>query len=167
MLASMVSIPAQYVIARPYGLQLSPNTGQSNHYSFRFGEEFPVSDDYEDLSEMVQKAFDKYMLDRIPGLCEKHLPLVDKLIENRINGNYTPELNKAFFARIESIVENTVGNHLRVGKGRDIIDSTVLRYLDKKLEEHIEQQVRYRLNRIVDRFKVKFDEQLKATETDR
>ncbi|RJQ27060.1 hypothetical protein C4577_01940 [Candidatus Parcubacteria bacterium] len=121
-----------------------------------------MSEEYEDLGELVQQAFDKYLLERLPGLMEKHMPLVDNLIAQRINGGYTPELNKEYFNRIQSIVETTVGNYLRVGGGRDIVDSTVLKYLDKKLEEHIESQVKWRVSRFMERIQKKFEEETKG-----
>lgn len=117
--------------------------------------------DYE-LAELVQQAFDKYIADKMPALAEKHLPLVDKLIENRINGNYTPEVNKTFFDRISSIVDAEVGGYLRVGKGRDIIDTTVFKYLDKKLEQHIEDQVQWRLKKVLEKLGKQFAETTKV-----
>ena len=111
-----------------------------------------------DLTELVQAAFDKYILERLPELLEKHLPLIDQRIIDRVSGTgYTPELNLHFHKRVESIVETTVGNYLRVGGGRDIVDRVVLRYLDTKLESHIEQQVQFRLNRLMERMKKNFE----------
>ena len=117
----------------------------------------------DDLTELVQAAFDKYILDRIPELLEKHMPVVDKMVLDRVSGRgYCPEYNTAMHERIERVVDTTVGNYLRVGPGRDIIDRVVLQYLNKKLESHIESQVQYRLNRFMESMKKGFEKTVAA-----
>jgi hypothetical protein len=114
-----------------------------------------------DLTELVQAAFDKYLLDRLPALLEKHTAVLDQWIMERIcnasGRGYAPEFQAAVHKRVEEIVDNTVGNCMRVGKGRDIVDAKVLEYLDKKMEQHIEDQVRWRVNRLMERMKKDFE----------
>lgn len=114
----------------------------------------------EDLAQLVQGAFDKYLLPRMEEMLEKHWPALEKLIQDRIEGksNWTPELSQAFSKRVTEGVDTVVGNYLRVGHGRDMIDVTAMKYVDRKLEEHIEQQVQFRLNRLMDKLKKQFSE---------
>lgn len=113
----------------------------------------------DDLTELVQAAFDKYLLPRLEGLVEKHYPALEKLIQDRIEGksNWTPELSAAFGKRITDGIDTLVGNYLRVGKGRDIIDTKVMEYVNSKLETFIEQQVQYRVNILMDKLKKQFE----------
>jgi hypothetical protein len=111
-----------------------------------------------DLTELVQAAFDKHILERLPALLEKHLPMVDQIVVDRITGKgYAPEFNSAIHKRVEEIVETTIGNCLRVGRGRDIIDTAILAYLDKKLDQHVEDHVKWRVNRLMEKLKKDFE----------
>ncbi len=112
----------------------------------------------DDLSELVQAAFDKYIVQKLDSLFEKHLPEIDKFIASRITNNYTWEVNNAISEKVKEMTENNVGNYLRVGGGRDIIDTTAFKYVNKKLEEYIESQVQFRLNRMFESIKKKFGE---------
>lgn len=114
-----------------------------------------------DLMELVQAAFSRYILEHMPELLEKYISFVEQSIIDRINGRgYAPEFNHAMSKTIQESVDTHVGNYLRVGKGRDIVNSVVLHYLDKKLESHIEETVRWRVNKLMDKVKKDLDKVL-------
>lgn len=101
-------------------------------------------DEQEKLRDSLNAAFDHRIKEHIDAAVERHLPMVDTLIKNRINGNYTPELNQAFRERIEEIAKNAADNHIRLQSGA--LTELVQKVFDDKAEKYIEGEVQRRLN---------------------
>lgn len=101
--------------------------------------------EYEEFYPYLQNAFDEYIKDKFDVLLEKYLPLIDEKINNRINGPYTPELNKCFFDKIDRTIQTEVGNYLRI-KDSEII-CKIYRAFDVQIDEIIKGKIQWYLSK--------------------
>lgn len=103
----------------------------------------------EELQSKIDKIFTEWFLEHFDELVSKHIHLVDKRIEERVNGGYTPELNTVYFNRIMEIVDTEVGNYLRTRESE--ILKCVYKTLDNTLEKEIENKVKWRVSKIMEK----------------
>lgn len=103
----------------------------------------------EALQGALQNAFDAHIKERIVEYLDKYQHLVDETVKARLTGNYTPEVNKEYFNRIQETVYTYVGNYLRCNEL--VISQLIHKAIDAQLEQTIAANVKQRLEQVVKR----------------
>ncbi len=109
-----------------------------------------------DFDSYLQEAFDKYLIDKFDTLMQKHLPIVDNLIKERISGNnWTPEVSAEFSRTLEAKVQTAVGNFMRCGHNEinSLIQKAYENQIDKIIENKVHEYIARKTNKVLEALK--------------